>query len=582
VLSIVGRRTSLFARLPAALLAAAPMFQPALAQQAGSTLRVTDAPSPLAITPPSTTSGSGLSGLPSARGLDELRRTTNPFAASGATEPTPQQTFGQSPYSTAPNYGKPRVKILGPIKPRPPPAPSARQLRPLEAYKTSKIARDLLKRGIRIADPRALPDTTGGPPKVFDPTLGVPAPSSPPPTVAVLPTIPTRPLLKVDGAPYAPTGIGIGNVRLRPSLETSAGYDSNPNRVATPLRGSSELRADGALNIQSEWSNHELKGDLRLGYADFPQVPKANRPDGAGSLIGRIDVTRDTQIDLGARYTLATQRPGSPELPAGSGGVTVTNQPIIFSSGATLGAAQRFNRLELSLKGTFDRTVNQNATQSDGTIIDLAANNFNAYGVTGRAAYEISPKLKPFVEATVDTRRYDRLLDQNGFERTSNGVSARAGAVYQVTSLISGEASAGYGQRKYEDPRLSNLTGPLVDASLIYTPTPLTKVTLRGTTSFDETSVANASGAVVRRVTLEISHALLRNVTLTALGTFQNTNYRGVTLDEKYFNGTLRAEYNLTRTVSVRASYTFEKLKSTSVGSDYTANVFLLGLRFQK
>jgi hypothetical protein len=134
-------------------------------------------------------------------------------------------------------------------------------------------------------------------------------------------------------------------------------------------------------------------------------------------------------------------------LPAGSGGVTVTNQPIVFSSGTTLGATQRFNRLELSLKGTFDRTINQNATQSDGTMIDLAANNFNAYGVTGRAAYEISPKLKPFVEATVDTRRYDQRLDQNGFERSSNGVSARGGATYQVTSLISGEASAGYGQQ---------------------------------------------------------------------------------------------------------------------------------------
>jgi hypothetical protein len=571
------------AGLPAALLAAAAVVQPVLAQQAGSTLRVTDSPSPLSITPPSTTSGSGLSGLPSGRGLEDLRRTTNPFAAPGATEPSPQQTFGQSPYSTAPNYGKPRVKTLGPIKPRPPPPPSARQLRPLEAFKTSKVARDLLKRGARVVDPNAQADTTGGPPKVFDPTLGVPAPSDPPPTVAVLPTIPTKPPPpKVDPAPYAPTGVGIGNVRLRPSLETSAGYDSNPNRVAVPRHGSSELRADGALNIQSEWSNHELKGDLRLGYADFPQVHTANRPDGAGTLTGRIDVTRDTQIDLGARYTLTTQRPGSPELPAGTAGTTVTNQPIIFSSGATLGATQRFNRLELSLKGTFDRTVNQNATQSDGTIIDLAANNFNAYGVTGRAAYEISPKLKPFVEVTADTRRYDQRLDQNGFERSSNGVSARAGASYQVTSLVTGEASAGYGQRKYEDPRLSNLTGPLVDASLIYTPTPLTKVTLRGTTAFEETSVANASGAVVRRLTLEVSHALLRNVTLTALGTFQDTQYRGVTLDEKYFAGTLRAEYNLTRTVAVRASYTFEKLKSTSVGSDYTANVFLLGLRFQR
>ncbi len=102
----------------------------------------------------------------------------------------------------------------------------------------------------------------------------------------------------------------------------------------------------------------------------------------------------------------------------------------------------------------------------------------NAYGVTGRAAYEISPKLKPFVEATVDMRRYDQRLDRTDSKEAPMASPAGAGATYQVTSLITGEASAGYGERKYQDPRLSNLTGLLVDASLIYTPTPLTKVSV--------------------------------------------------------------------------------------------------------
>src|SRR6059058_4598563 len=92
-----------------------PVLQPAFAQQAGSTLRVIDSPSPLSITPPSTTSGSGLSGLPSGRGLEELRRTVSPFSAPGATEPAPQQTFGQSPYSTAPNDDNRGRKSSGPL-----------------------------------------------------------------------------------------------------------------------------------------------------------------------------------------------------------------------------------------------------------------------------------------------------------------------------------------------------------------------------------------------------------------------------------------------------------------------------------
>lgn len=47
-------------------------------------------------------------------------------------------------------------------------------------------------------------------------------------------------------------------------------------------------------------------------------------------------------------------------------------------------------------------------------------------------------------------------------------------------------------------------------------------------------------------------------------------------------NATVKAEYSLTRTVVVKASYTYERLKTTVPGSDYTSNIFLLGLRLQR
>ena len=46
--------------------------------------------------------------------------------------------------------------------------------------------------------------------------------------------------------------------------------------------------------------------------------------------------------------------------------------------------------------------------------------------------------------------------------------------------------------------------------------------------------------------------------------------------------GTVKAEYSLTRSVVVKASYAYERLKTTVQGSDYTANIFLLGLRLQR
>ena len=78
------------------------------------------------------------------------------------------------------------------------------------------------------------------------------------------------------------------------------------------------------------------------------------------------------------------------------------------------------------------------------------------------------------------------------------------------------EGRAGYAERAYSDKRLANLSGPTFDASLVWIATPLTTVSLRGSTAFNETTIVNASGAVNRSLTLDISHALMRNLTISA------------------------------------------------------------------
>ncbi len=191
------------------------------------------------------------------------------------------------------------------------------------------------------------------------------------------------------------------------------------------------------------------------------------------------------------------------------------------------------------------------------------------------------------------TRCYDKVFDVNGFRRNSTGLAARGGVNFEATRTVTGEVSGGYVQRDYEDPRLINLRGPTVDASVIWTASPLTTVTLRGSTAANETTLANASGAIARKGTIEVSHALFRNVTLTGAASYQVSSYQGTNLqsssqttstgiNERLLTATVKAEYALTRSVSVKASYGFERLKTTVPGADYTANIFLLGLRLQR
>ncbi|MCA0450911.1 MAG: outer membrane beta-barrel protein, partial [Proteobacteria bacterium] len=281
------------------------------------------------------------------------------------------------------------------------------------------------------------------------------------------------------------------------------------------------------------------------------------------------------------KYNLDTQRPGAPELTTGVP-ATVEGRPLVHAFGASSGVTQSFGRLEAGLRGTVDRTSYENARLSDGSTLDLKSDSYNTYGVRGRLGYEVTPGVKPFVEAGVDTRKHDRRVDASGYARDSDGVTGKVGTTIEVARLITGEVSAGYTSRRYEDGRLPNLRGPVFDASLVWQASPLTTITLKASTELAETNVAGASGAVSRKVSLDVAHALMRNLTIGGALSWQDTDYRGYSLTEKTMSGTLRAEYALTRSVALKGSFTHERLKSSSPGSDYTANVYLLGLRLQR
>ena len=118
------------------------------------------------------------------------------------------------------------------------------------------------------------------------------------------------------------------------------------------------------LLVQSDWSRHALTASITGSYTDYTNgsfVPSLNRPYLNSKIDGRIDVTRDTQIVLENRVLVSTDNPGSPNLQAG-----LASLPIDTTLGGTLGVVQDFNRLIVSLKGTFDRVQYQNSTLTDG------------------------------------------------------------------------------------------------------------------------------------------------------------------------------------------------------------------------
>ena len=460
--------------------------------------------------------------------------------------------------SGAANYGKPVIRKPGQKPPKKVPAPALRTLVP---YPTSAEARRALKR-----------DTSPAP--------GDADYIAPSPTTASPPPIPAKTRPKVEDRPFAPIGIDVGLLRVRAYSESDIGYNDNPNSSPNRIaHGSAFAREELGVAAESDWNNHSFAGDLRLGYNDFFKTHEADAPDGVGKFLARIDVARDLKLNIDGKFSLTTQNSSSPNI-ANDGQLRA--RPIIAVYGGGLGVSKTFNRLELTLRGSAERDYWADAHFANGATQNLSAYSYDAYGLAGRASYELTPGVKPFVEANVDTRIHDSAIDPSGYMRDSNGAMARAGSTFELSRLLTGGISVGYGQRNYQDPRLVPLRGPLLNSSLLWTVTPLTRVTLRGTTTLDETTVAGSPGALTHVATLEVAHALMRNVTLTAAGSITDSRYEGVNLIQTTYLSGLQAEYSLTRSVVLKGSFTHQRLVSNQPGTDYTANVIMVGLRLQR
>ena len=501
----------------------------------------------------------------------------NPPSSSGA-PPQPETTFAPVPSYTSRATSKPAA-------PKKPPAP---EIHPIKA--ATRI-------GAALPPPPEPPPLSNPPPEVhplkaanrpgavlpvpppeyFDSSASTPPPTTPQPNTLTPGTVPQRPLPIAAGDPYAPVGVRADSFVLRPSIDVTTGYNSNPERV-TGAGGAPFAIAAPELQVSSDWERHSLTADIAGSYTEYGDhlVPSLNVPYFNSKIDGRVDVSRDTQIIAEGRYLLTTDNPGSPNLQAG-----LAQLPIDTDVGGTLGVIQTFNRLSVSLKGTADRAVYDNSLLTDGEFVSNADRNFNQYAGIMRIGYELDPGLKPFVELEGDQRIHDQQFDRSGLQRDSVGESGKVGAAVNLFGSLTGEMAVGYVERTYQDPTLPNVSGVIADGSLLWQATPLTSAKLTATSQVYETIVAGASGELSRDVSLQIDHAFQYWLVGTLKGGYGNDNYVGVFTDNRYFVSVGLA-YKLTREMQIRTELRQDWLTTTEPGFSYTATTALIGLRLQR
>jgi hypothetical protein len=418
---------------------------------------------------------------------------------------------------------------------------------------------------------------SGSPPDLralAEPVLPPGAPTALP-GAAPNPSVPPRRKPAADADPFDPLGVRLGAFLLRPAIDMFTGYDSNPARIPGG-RGSALLIVAPELQLQSDWTRHELTAVIRGTYNDYPTTALADRPTLNATVDGRIDVTRDSRIDLEGRTVLGTDYPGSPNLAA-----DIARLPIFTTVGGTLGVGQRFGPLDVALKGMIDRTTWQESPLTDGSFSSNADRNFNQVGGELRTAYAFTDELKPFIAFDFDTRTHDLAIDRSGLMRDSEGTASRAGVNFAVSQRLTGEVALGYLSRVYRDPTLPDVGGPSVDGSLLFILTPLTSVKLTAKSAIDESVLAGVSGVLQRDSQVSVDHALRRWLIATVKFAYGFDDYVGSTREDRRYLASLALTYKVTRALQLKGELQEVWLCSSEPYQNYAASVALIGLRYQ-
>ena len=142
-------------------------------------------------------------------------------------------------------------------------------------------------------------------------------------------------------------------------------------------------------------------------------------------------MTRETALIGEGMLIVGTDNPGSPNVQAG-----LTRFPIYTTLGGTFGLTQRFNRVEVTAKGTAERTEYQDSHFTDGTTASNADRDYNRFGGTLRTSYDLMPGLKPFVEVSADSREHDIAVDRFGLQRDSTGWTLKGGSAFEFSRKL--------------------------------------------------------------------------------------------------------------------------------------------------
>jgi hypothetical protein len=378
---------------------------------------------------------------------------------------------------------------------------------------------------------------------------------------------------------YDALGIPVSTFLMYPRLNVITGYNDNLFATETNSQGSVFAQIQPSVSLRSQWSQHELDLTTHASINRFFDHDSENTEDYGAQLFGRLDVLASTKLNGGVSYDLETE-PREAETATRN-----TIAPVQYGLWtAQASGSRQFNRLQVSLSGTWDSYNYINGVDGNGNVVDEHFRNVQDMGETLRADYALSPDTALFVSGNLNQHMYSVQppLVPNNFN--SHGYEVLGGVNFQVTSLMTGEVGIGYFQQDFPHVLNQDLGGFALHGTLQWFPTELTTVTLKVNRLVQDSAIQFSSGYVDTGGLLEVDHELRYNVILSGLFSYNHDSYQGLDRTDERWTAGIGAKYLFTREVGVGLNFNHDSQVSSGVDRfiNFDINRVMLNLVLQK
>jgi hypothetical protein len=377
---------------------------------------------------------------------------------------------------------------------------------------------------------------------------------------------------------YQAEGVLAGGFMIYPKVSIAVAYDDNIFDLQNGAVGDTIFTETPEIDIQSTWARNGLSAYVKAQQDEYVSFDSQDATQYGAGLAGKYQFG-DSMLTGGVDYAHDVL----PRSVSNNVGLSVHPIPYDFTA-LNAELSSTFTRVRLSLRLDDQIYQYQNGATASGSIVDESQYNHNAFTVTGKAELAVSADAAVYLTASGNSRSYEFAPPIVAFSLNNSGYEVDAGANFDLTHLVRGEIQLGYLDQTYEVSSVFKpITGPSAKVQLQWFPTQRTTVTAIANRAVGDAGVPGSAGFLLSSGSVQIDYELLRNVILTAQGSYGTDQYNGIDRTDDLASAGASANWLLTRHVGLTLAYTYTDQTSSGAqkGPSFEDNRVMLSANLQ-